>query len=196
MNTATLVVTPRHEKGRKVRKQGFIPAIIYGHGTKNTPIQFPKSNFQRVINEFGQRAKINLVINDEEKSGIIKAVDRHPVTLEVQHVDIQVVQKDETVNWEIPITFSGRENLESKRLVLQVDLAQIEVNGRVDIIPDSIVVDVKNKDINDTITIGDLKLDSRIKTIKTPDTVLAIVKSNYNTAADTIIEDTTEESAV
>lgn len=178
MNIETLTATVRKEKGKKARKQGFVPAVIYGQGIQSVPIKLDSAHITRVLKKHGNRARIKLKFNNEEKTGIIRDVDFNPVTSTIQHVDIQIVEKDEKVNWEIPIIFSGRDMLKINNLLLQVDISQIKVTGEASDIPDTIQIDVSNKSTNDTITIADLNLNSSIITFKPSDTVLAIVKSN------------------
>lgn len=176
MSIATLNATVRNKKGIKTRQQGFIPAVIYGCGIENQPINLHQKGLINILNQHGERTRVNLNLDGKKEIGIIKAVDTHPVTSAIQHIDIQIVDKSEKVNWEIPIIFLGRELLKMKRLLLQVGSSQIKVNGQVDAIPDMIEVDISNKNANDTITIADLNLSSKIRAVKPSDTVLAIIK--------------------
>lgn len=176
MNITTLNATIRTEKAKKTRKEGLIPAVIYGKDRQSTAIQFDNRDIIKVLQESGKRTRIQLKIGEEIKKGIIKDVAIDPVSSEVQHIDIQLVEKDDIVNWEIPITFSGREQLKSKGLLLQVNISQIKVSGRSVAIPDFVNVDVGDKKVNEEITIADLNLDAEIKTVKPSDTILANIK--------------------
>ena len=178
MNIETLTATVRKEKGRKARRQGFVPAVIYGQGIQSVPIKLDSAHITRVLKENGNRARIKIKFNNEEKTGIIRDVDFNSITSTIQHIDIQIVEEDEKVNWEIPIIFSGRDMLKINNLLLQVDISQIKVTGEASDIPDTIQIDVSQKSLNDTITIEDLNLNPSIKTYKPSDTLLAIVKSN------------------
>lgn len=176
MSIATLNATIRNEKGKKSRKEGFVPAIIYGKGVQSTPIQFENRDIIKVIKQSGKRTTIKLKMNEEIKVGIIKDVHIDPVTAEMQHIDIQLVEKDEIVNWEIPIVFSGREKLKMKGLFLETNLSQIKVTGKASDIPDFVNVDIGDRNANEDITIEDLNLDSKIRTVRPSDTILAVVK--------------------
>ncbi|MEA4988034.1 MAG: 50S ribosomal protein L25 [Anaerovorax sp.] len=176
MSIATLNASIRNEKAKKSRKEGFVPAVVYGKGVPSTPIQFHNKDIIKVIKENGSRTTVKIKLDAETKVGIIKDVHVDPVTSEMQHLDIQLVDRDEIVNWEIPITFSGREQLKLKRLFLETNLSQIKVTGKVSDIPDFINVDVGEKNANEDITIADLNLDSTVKSSRPMDTILAVVK--------------------
>ncbi len=176
MSVATVNATVRNGKAKKSRKEGFIPAVVYGRGVESTPIQFYNKEIIKVIKENGSRTTVRIKIGEEVKIGIIKDIHFDPVTSEMQHLDIQLVDQDEVVNWEIPITFSGREQLKLKRLFLETNLSQIKVTGKVSDIPDFINIDVGEKEPNTDITIADLNLDPAVKTLRPADTILAVVK--------------------
>jgi len=176
MSVATLNATVRSGKAKKSRREGFVPAVVYGRGVESTPIQFGNKDIVKVIKENGSRTTVRIKIGEEMKIGIIKDIHFDPVTSEMQHLDIQLVDKDEIVNWEIPITFSGREQLKSKRLFLETSLSQIKVTGKVSDIPDFVNIDVSEKEANEDITIADLNLDSTVKTVRPANTILAVVK--------------------
>lgn len=192
MNIETLTATVRKEKGKKVRRQGFVPAVIYGQGIESVPIKLVAADITRVLKKHGNRTRLKLKFDDYEKTGIIKDVDFNPVTSTIQHLDIQIVEKDEKVNWEIPIVYAGRDMLESRNLLLQVDISQIKVSGEANDIPDNIKIDVSDKDINDTVTMADLNLDPNITVFRPSETVLAMVKSNKDNKEE-VEEEETEE---
>ncbi|WP_425448258.1 50S ribosomal protein L25 [Dethiothermospora halolimnae] len=175
MSTQALKVCNREEKGKKVRKQGFIPAVIYGGNAKGEPIKFNETDFIKVLRTGGERAKIKVSYKDRNQIGIIKEVSRNFIN-EIEHVDIQLVTENEVVNWEIPINFTGREKLEKKRLVFETEFDQIQVTGKVKDIPETVGFDLSEIDTNKVITIEDLGLSSKIETVKSHNTVLGTVK--------------------
>ncbi|MFA5528014.1 MAG: 50S ribosomal protein L25 [Peptostreptococcales bacterium] len=176
MSISTLTATIRNEKVNKTRKEGYTPAVIYGKSVESTPIKIDTSSILKVLKEHGDRARIKLNMDDKVKIGIIKSVDIDTLTSQIQHLDIQIIEENEVVNWEIPILFTGRESLESKRLLLHVYFPQIKVTGNANKIPDFIQIDISDKEDDATLTIADLNLTDGIEPEKTPDTVVAIIK--------------------
>lgn len=172
-----LTAIQRTEKGKVVRKTGFIPGVIYGKDISSRPVKFSKNHLTRIVKDQGTRAKVHLLLQDEKRQGIIKDVHIDPMTNELCHVDIQLVEKGQKVHWQIPIVFKGREHLESKRLLLDINLDQIEVTGPVDAIPDIIEFDLRTKQFNDAITVGDLDINPDIKVLNPPHTILAVIKA-------------------
>ena len=188
MGIETLTATARQGKWKQSRQQGFIPAVIYGKDVPSTSIQFIRTDIENVIRKSGQRSKIIVELNNEKRMGIIKEVKTDPLSAVIQHLQIQIVNTDEKVNWEIPIHFSGRHELESKKLYLNVDISMIKVNGAVKDIPEGITIDVSQKDANDVITLKDLNLNPAITSDRPDDTVIASIK------AEAVHVDTVEDS--
>ncbi|NLK21226.1 MAG: 50S ribosomal protein L25 [Epulopiscium sp.] len=176
MSVNQITALKRTENGKKTRNQGFIPAVVYGRGITTETIKLDKNLLVNILKKCGEKAKLNLVIDEESRVAIIKDIDKKPITNEILHMDLQLVDNEEIVRWDIPIVYEGKEQLEAKRFLLVVNEPQIEVVGKVKDIPDSITVDIRQKNRNDIITIEDLNLHPEVSPIKPNETIVSVIK--------------------
>jgi large subunit ribosomal protein L25 len=175
MKKLVLVGTKRVENAKKSRKNGFIPGVVYGKNSQTIPVKFKEVEFINFLKVKGEKSKILISIDNEENLGIIKEVSRDLVTNKIAHVDIQLVKRNELVNWTIPIVYTGRSSLKTKGLYLQMYLSEVEVAGEAAKIPDIIKLDVSAKDFGDNIKVKDLGLNSEIRTMKETEEIIATV---------------------
>ena len=176
MSETILRAEKRNETARKVRDNGFVPGVIYGTGVEDgMPIKFDERELNKSLRSQGMNPRMTVMLGDEQRNVIIKEVQREPIKGNVLHVDLQAIAVDEVIRTTIPVLFEGREEVESRQLLLEVYLFEIEVSGPANIIPDSITVDVTGKEGGDTVTMADIELDSRMTPVTAPDEVLAVV---------------------
>ncbi|HZJ56786.1 MAG TPA: 50S ribosomal protein L25 [Clostridia bacterium] len=175
MSETILRADTRDETARKVRDEGFIPGVMYGTGVQDgMSVKFDELELNKVLKSQGMNPRMAIMLGEEEKHVLIKEVQRDPVRGNVIHVDLQAIAVDEVIRTTIPIVFEGREDVESRGLLLEVYLFEIEVSGPANIIPDSITMGVGESEAGDTVTMSDIELDSRISAITPLDEVLAV----------------------
>ncbi|MDK2799811.1 MAG: large subunit ribosomal protein [Clostridiales bacterium] len=166
----------RKEKPKKARRDGFAPGVIYGEGfEKGLPVKFEMLKLKRFLKKHDESAKIWFKIREEQKYGIIKEVQRDPITGDIMHIDIQVITEGDRVNVKLPIVYKGKEALEQKKLLLQIFISELEVSGETDFLPESIIVNVKNKKPGQPITVRDIQLDAHLKIHHDANEVLAVI---------------------
>ncbi len=191
MRVATLTVLPRNEKGKKARREGFIPGVVYGREIKTLPVKFVKREFLKVLREHGERPRVKLVMANQEKMALVKYVDKEPITGEILHADLQLVAAGQKITCDIPIRFTGREKLKSKGLILQVNIDSISITGEASIIPEYFVVDVGDKNYGDVVTVEDLNIHPEIQIDDPPEDAIAVITA----AGEEASEEGTESDA-
>lgn len=161
---------------KKFKENGFIAGVIYGDTlTKAHSVKFEEAYLRKILAKHGSNAKVWIKYGDYKKYGFIKDIQRHPVTAKIIHVDVQLVSKNHEIKFQLPITYKGEEQLTSKQLYLQVYKADIDVFGKMDLMPDSVSIDVSEKPIGAAITIKDFKLDDQIKINNSQEEIFAMV---------------------
>lgn len=176
MSIETLAAVARDDKGYRVRRKGYIPAVIYGKKVESTPIQFVAADVSRYLRQAGRTGKVLLSFNGEEYTGILREVQTDPVTGSMLHLQIQVADSKDVISIEVPITFAGRSVLENEKLFLNVDMPMIKVKGPVDKIPESFHVDVSELKLGEVILVKDLKAVPGVEFEVPEDYVLASVQ--------------------
>jgi large subunit ribosomal protein L25 len=157
-----LSVKSRDILGKKVkalRREGFIPAELYGHGFKNIHLALPAKEFNKVLKEAGSTSVVTLLLGKESKSAMIHEVARDSVTSEVIHVDLHQVRMDELVKADVPLEFVGEAPaIKALSAVINKSMSAIEVEAFPQDLPHSIVVDLSVLDeLDKTIYVKDLK---------------------------------------
>ncbi|QCQ90129.1 50S ribosomal protein L25/general stress protein Ctc [Rhodococcus sp. SGAir0479] len=106
-----LVAAVRTEFGkgaaRRARRDGQVPAVLYGHGTEPQHLNLPARDFAAILRAHGTNAVVNLDIDGKGQLALTKSVVVHPIRRNIEHADLLIVQKGETVAVEVPIVVTG-----------------------------------------------------------------------------------------
>lgn len=181
MQTLHLQAQERLEFGKKtikIRKSGFIPAVLYGHGIKNRSISVPVHTFSNIYKQAGENTLIDLTIGKESaQKVIIHDIQHDPLTEKLIHVDFYQVRMDEKITTEIPLKFIGESPAvkEHGAVLIKVrDAIQIECLPN-DLIPE-IHIDLSVlRTLEDNIRIKDVPLPKTIHVLDDPDESIALV---------------------
>jgi len=162
MKKHTLTVTKREitgKKVRKLRKQGILPANIYGKDVASVSVQVPQKDFEIVYKETGATGLIELHLENEKRPVLINNVQLDYMTQEPIHADFYQVNLKEKIKSMIPVVLVGEANavVEKVGLLLQT-LNEIEVEALPADLPEKFEVDVTSlAAINDQLTAESLK---------------------------------------
>ncbi|MBU3099603.1 MULTISPECIES: 50S ribosomal protein L25 [Clostridium] len=176
MEQVILNALERTTSNKKFNEDGFIAGVMYGDGsTEATSVKFELVPLRKILVKHGSNAKVVVKYGEEEKTGFIKEIQRHPVTAKITHIDVQLVSKDHEIKMQLPISYKGEENLSSQRLQLQVQKSEIDVFGKMAIMPDALSVDVSQMALGDSITIKNFDLNKEIRVTDKEDEVYASI---------------------
>ncbi|HXF44172.1 MAG TPA: 50S ribosomal protein L25 [Candidatus Paceibacterota bacterium] len=173
-----LKVKERTVTGKKVkilRKEGLIPAELFGRGVENRHLAVSEKEFIKIYKSAGGHTIVYLV---DEKGGriptLIADVKRHPLSFRPLSIDFHQVKMDEATEATVPIEFVGTAPAEKAGLVVVKVLHEIEVKSLPDKIPHSFIVDLTKLEKNgDSIHVSDLKMPNGVKVALSPETVIA-----------------------
>ena len=174
MQNLVFNVAERNEKGKKVRLNGEIPCIIYG-GTleKSIPCKITQKEMLKLLSS-SRNSVLSLNLDGTIEHCVLKEVQRNTFG-EIVHLDFQHVNKGDSVKLKVPVNFVGQGNLESKRLLLEVFVSEIQVQGNPEDIPEIIKIDVSNLEQGDSILLKDFHIAENLKADITEDKVIATV---------------------
>jgi large subunit ribosomal protein L25 len=194
MEEIVLQAIERNEQPGRFKESGFVPGVLYGDSvTLATSVKFDALALKKVITNHGSNAKVWIKLNDSKKFGFIKAVQKHPLTGNIIHVDVQIVSKEHELKLQIPIVFKGEDDLKQNLLQLHVNKSEITVLGKMDLMLDAIYVDVSEKKLGDTITVSDFNLDKQLKVNEKEDVIYATI-INQKTTEEPIETETKPET--
>lgn len=166
----------RTTKSKRFKENGFIAGVIYGDNVKEaTSVKFEESSLRKILGKHGSNAKVWVKYGEGKKFGFIKEIQRHPVTAKITHIDVQLVSKNHEIKLQLPIEFKGEKNLVANLLKLNIQKTEIDVFGKMALMPDVVVIDVSEKKLGDTITIKSFNLDKEIKISDNEDEIYATI---------------------
>ena len=129
---------------RRLRREGKIPGVIYGHGTDPLPIAVVGRELRVALNgEAGANQLLSLNTGSETFLTLARDMQRHPVAQTVTHVDFIIVRRDEVIAADVPVILVG-EALEVHHGDGLVDqqMFTLSINAVPSAIPTSLEVDV------------------------------------------------------
>ncbi|MEO8210061.1 MAG: 50S ribosomal protein L25 [bacterium] len=145
----------------QLRKKGIIPGIYYGHGVENIHLAANELELRPII--FTTESHIvNLTFGDESSSYscILKDVQFHPVTDKPLHFDLIALKEGETITIEVSVHLIGNPQGVRDGGTIQHILHKLEVECLPSNIPSHIDVDIAHLNMNESVKVGDLKLEN------------------------------------
>jgi large subunit ribosomal protein L25 len=160
----------------ELRRKGFIPGIIYGEGKEGKKISLDKITFQKLYKKhIGEMVFYEIITGDDTYDTIIKDRQFHPVTQEVLHIDFLEIHKGKQITVNVPFKFEGEAKGVAEGGLLEILLRELEVSCLPKDIPDDIVIDVSDLEINDTIHLDQVELVN-LETRLSEDTPIVAVR--------------------
>lgn len=174
MEQIPLAAQKRTILGRKVkqlRRDGLIPAHVFGHKIKTIHLQVKGTDFSKVFEKAGETGIIELTIDGltseskakvaEKKPVLVRGVQKHVVTGEPLHIDFYQVNLSEKVTVNVPVEIVGQSPAVDKKIgLLLTPLSEIEIEALPTDLPESIEVDISHlENIDDEIKVKDVKVD-------------------------------------
>ena len=181
MATAQLNATARSGSGkgaaRTLRRDGRVPAVIYGHAREPLSLSVPAREFERLLEKVAaENTVIELHIDGTMARTLIREIQRHPVRRNVLHVDFQELVAGERVVVHIPIVLQGiPEGVRTSGGILSQILQELEC--RVDPLnmPSHIDVDVTDVSIGHSVHVSEMTIPEGIEVLDDPDAAVAVV---------------------
>ena len=154
----------------KLRSEGFIPAILYGGKQNNLKISVKKLQFQDIIKTETFMSKVfDLDIDGSSEKALPREIAFDPVSDEPMHIDFMRIVKGSKIVLEIPVKFINSEKSPGlkKGGVLNIVRRKVELKCPAENIPNEIIVDLDNIEINTSLKISSVKLPEGVSPIIT-----------------------------
>ena len=167
-NKLTVDVRTSTGKGasRRARREGKVPAVLYGHGSEPQHLELSARDFAAVLRHSGTNAVLVLDINGQEQLALTKALAIHPIRRSITHADLIIVRRGEKVTVEVQVIVEGE--AESGTLVTQ-DATTIEIEAEALSIPESLTVSVVGVEEGTQILAGEVQLPSGVTLVSDPE---------------------------
>jgi len=167
-----IAAEPRTEFGkgaaRRTRRGGWVPAIVYGHGTDTRHITLPGHDLMMALKTPNVLIRIDGLAGGNQLT-LPKAVQRNPIRGFIEHVDLIMVRRGEKVTVEVPVQVTGE--VFSGGLLDQ-QMVQVAVEAEATNIPSAFEVDVEGMEIGAAVHAGELTLPAGVTLEVDPDALV------------------------
>jgi len=154
-------------KVKHLRREGWIPGVIYGHGEKSRHIKLREENLVRLIHRLHSEATlITIKLDGKELRALIREVMRDPLTERILHVDFQHIHEDEEVTVHVIIEFKGESVGVEAGGILNLEHRYLTVRCLPKDMLRRIVVDISELEIGDSLHVGDIELPEGVKIVE------------------------------
>lgn len=180
MADATLTAEPRHDRGSRpagrLRREGQVPAVVYGLGADNLTVSVPARELNQILHsESGVNTVISLQVDGSDQLTLARQIQRHPVRGDLLHVDFIRVDPDVRVAAEVPVNLEGEPEGAREGGVLEQLVFTLSIEAKPSDIPNSIDAEVSALNIGDQLRVGELALPPGVEAMQEADELVAQV---------------------
>lgn len=176
-----LTVLEREERGsaavRRLRKQGFVPGVVYGGGVDPVAISVAERELRQALtSHHGLNAILDVQVDGETKPVILKEYQRDPLTGRVAHIDLVVVRLDRPIQTTVSVELVGESPGVKEGGALQQVARELTVEALPLEVPDRIEADISGLAIGDSLRLSELAAIPGVRFVDDPEeTILATV---------------------
>jgi len=203
MEHQVLDAAVREETGRaaarRARRDGKVPAILYGRGETTVTVEVDARKFERMLQHgLAEHGMLELNLkegrNKRRRTVLIREVQHHPVTGEILHADFYHVEMEQEIEVSVPIVLVGQPEGVKKGGILEHVLREVEIQCVAKRMPENISLDVTGVDLGHSLHVRDLVLDEDIRVLTEPErTVVSVLPPKLREEAAPAAEEVEEE---
>lgn len=151
---------------RRLRREGRIPAIMYGAGKEPLPIEFTENVLRRQLSHEAFFSHVLTVkVDGREEKAVIKSLQRHPATERIQHLDLLRVSETQRITMIVPIRFENEEQSPGRRAGGSIShhTTEVEITCLPRDLPEFLSVDTLHMEIGDSIHLSQVPLPEGVE---------------------------------
>ncbi|WP_316572795.1 50S ribosomal protein L25/general stress protein Ctc [Neobacillus sp. YIM B06451] len=160
---------------RKLRREGNIPAVVYGSDVESTPVYVSAADFAKTIKEVGRNGVFSLDVDGNKQDVVLTDYQKEVINNDIIHADFLAVDKSTKINAEVNVTLVGDSQGVRDGGVLQQPLFAVSITSTPANIPPAIEVDITSMQVGDVLTIADLNTEGKFEINHEPDEVIASI---------------------
>lgn len=170
-----LEVTQRTKFGKKVRelrREGYVPIVVYGHGIEPTSVQARFNDVEKVVRTAGKNTPVYITVDDKKRITMVKEVGVDPAKNQINHVAFHAVRQNKPIEAEVPIRLVGEGESEAEKaglIILQnVDVLQVKALPLE--MPDALEIDIRHlKEAGERVLVSDITLPENVELVERND---------------------------
>ena len=167
------------KKVKALRREGKLPAVIYGSGIEPQPITLDTKSVIQTLKVIGANTLVTLKLGKKEQLALVRDVQREVIKRDLLHIDFQAVSLEENISTTVPILLVGDAPvIKAFDAILSTALDEIEIEAKAKDLPDSITVDVSAlEEIGDNILVKDLIIPDGVTVLDEPDEIVVVASA-------------------
>ena len=180
---------------KQLRNSGKVPAVVYGYGTKNTSVKVDEVEFIKVIREVGRNGVIDLGVGSKTIKVMVSDYQFDPLKNQITHIDFLAINMTEERTVDVPVQLVGEAVGAKEGGVVEQPLFDLQITATPENIPESIEVDITDLQINDSYSVGDIKVSGDFTIENDPEESVVTVVPPTDEPSEEEIEAMEGESA-
>ncbi len=162
---------------KKLKRDGYLIANIYAKGVENIHAAFKQGDFIRTVRR-KEKLAFPVKVGDKELEVVIQEYQLHPVTGDIQHVDLRVAIPGEVTDYLVPVKTVGTPKGLKNKGVLVITKRRLRVRGPIEKVPANFTLDVSDLDRDESILVRDIEVPEGCKMMDRPHvSVCGVIKS-------------------
>lgn len=175
----TLDATRREVIGKKVkalRREGKLPAVIYGVGLEPAPILLDLRTASRALREVTLSTLVNISLDGAQHTTLVRERQYDVIKRELSHIDFLAISMTETLRTSVPLRLIGvAPAIKEYSAMIMQDSEFLEVEALPADLPEAIEVDISSlTELGSTITVTDIKLGDKVTILDDPEMIIAV----------------------
>jgi large subunit ribosomal protein L25 len=162
---------------RRLRAQGFVPAVLYGESMESTPLVLNKKDIVQIMRlETGENTIFKVAVDAEAYDAMIKDMQVDPATDELLHVDLIRISMDKPIRVAVPVLHRGEPvGVKTEGGFVDFVTREIEIECLPRDIPESLEIDIAELHINQSFKVQAMAIPAGVKVLTDPNTVLVLI---------------------
>ena len=166
-----LIAEMRDDQGkgasRRLRRQGMVPAVIYGAGRDPRNLMFDHNKVLRQLEDPSFYSSIlNVKVGEKSRAAIVKDIQRHPSKKQIIHIDLQRIVEDEQIKMQIPIHYLGEEDAVGVKIgggTVTKLMTELEISCLPKDLPEFLEVDISELELDQMLNVSDISLPEGVE---------------------------------
>ena len=172
-------------EAHRIREEGSIPGVLYGHGVQGLPIRVNAREFGRVLGTgAGRNNLVELQLDGDKHTAMIKEIQQDYLRSVPLHVDFYRISLSETIKAVVPLVIVGAEVVVKEGGIVEHQLHEVEVECLPTDIPEHIEVDVSRLRVGHHLTVADLKVPAGVAVLNDPVETVVVVDAPRGEGAE------------
>jgi len=173
----------------RLRRSGKIPAVIYGHSGDH-PIAVDEHEFSTKFHRVSENTIINLTVEKDQYDVLVKDYQEDILTGKITHIDFYEIERGKALRTHVPVRLEGVSPGVREGGILDHHLHELEIECLPKDLPDTVVIDISNLEIGDSVHVGDLDPPKGVQYLNADEYVIVSVSHRK---AEVLEEEEVEE---